>query len=109
MIYRLPHTLLQWEPEDVSKVEISGVEVTDPEVIEAVWEDLGGRYRRTLPAVLGGRQTYTIQVYDQNGGLLTSLGIAGEDMVNVGGFWEQREGSLNLDLYREIAAGGENS
>ena len=59
---------------------------------------------------LGGRQTYAIQVYDQNGGLLTSLGIAGEDMVNVGGFWEQREkGSLNLDLYREIAAGGENS
>ncbi|MFR8873223.1 MAG: hypothetical protein ACLVHV_06935 [Oscillospiraceae bacterium] len=110
VIYRLPHTLLQWEPEDVSKVEISGVEVTDPEVIEAVWEDLGGRYRRTLPAILGGRQTYTIQVYDQNGGLLASLGIAGEDMVNVGGFWEQREkGSLNLDLYREIAAGGENS
>lgn len=105
-IYRAPHALVDWKPEEVSRIMVSGTEVSDPETIAELLADLGGtQYRRTLPSGIGGQEEYSIRIYGRDGTLLCSLGIAGETMVDSGGFWEQREtGWFDLSLYQTLTA-----
>lgn len=104
IIYRLPHTLSNIEAEEISKIEVSNVEVTDPELIQDILDELNGsEYKRTLPSSIGGREKYSVEIYDKNGEVELSLGIADESMVNTGTFWEQREnGELDLSLFQAI-------
>ena len=104
IIYRLPHTLSNIQAEEVSKIEVSNVEVTDPELIQDILEELNSSdYKRTLPSSIGGREKYSVEIYDKNGEVELSLRIADESMVNTGTFWEQREnGELDLSLFQAI-------
>lgn len=104
IIYRLPHTLSNIEAEEISKIEVSNVEVTDPELIQDILDELNGsEYKRALPSGIGGREKYSVEIYDKNGEVELSLGIADESMVNTGTFWEQREnGELDLSLFQAI-------
>ena len=104
IIYRLPHTLSNIEAEGISKIEVSNVEVTDPELIQDILDELNGsEYKRALPSGIGGREKYSVEIYDKNGEVELSLGIADESMVNTGTFWEQREnGELDLSLFQAI-------
>ena len=102
--YRLPHTLSNIEAEEISKIEVANVEVTDPELIQDIQDELNGsKYKRALPSGIGGREKYSVEIYDKNGRVELSLGIADESMVNTGTFWEQREnGKLDLSLFQAI-------
>ena len=104
IIYRLPHTLSNIEAEEISKIEVANVEVTDPELIQDIQDELNGsKYKRALPSGIGGREKYSVEIYDKNGRVELSLGIADESMVNTGTFWEQREnGELDLSLFQAI-------
>lgn len=104
IIYRLPHALSNIRAEEVSKIEVSNVEVTDPELIQDILEELNSSdYKRTLPSSIGGREKYSVEIYDKNGEVELSLRIADESMVNTGTFWEQREnGELDLSLFQAI-------
>ena len=104
IIYRLPHTLSNIEAEGISKIEVSNVEVTDPELIQDILDELNGsEYKRALPSGIGGREKYSVEIYDKNGEVELSLGIADESMVNTGTFWGQREnGELDLSLFQAI-------
>ena len=104
IIYRLPHALSNIQAEEVSKIEVSNVEVTDPELIQDILEELNSSdYKRTLPSSIGGREKYSVEIYDKNGEVELSLRIADESMVNTGTFWEQREnGELDLSLFQAI-------
>ena len=104
IIYRLPHTLSNIEAEEISKIEVANVEVTDPELIQDILDELNGsKYKRALPSGIGGREKYSVEIYDKNGGVELSLGIADEFMVNTGTFWEEREnGELDLSLFQAI-------
>src|SRR5699024_432270 len=56
IIYRLPHTLSNIEAEEISKIEVANVEVTDPELIQDILDELNGsKYKRALPSGIGGR------------------------------------------------------
>ena len=105
IIYRLPHTLSNIEAEGISKIEVSNVEVTDPELIQDILDELNGsEYKRALPSGIGGREKYSVEIYDKNGEVELSLGIADEFMVNTGTFWEEREnGELDLSLFQAIS------
>lgn len=105
IIYRLPHTLSNIEAEEISKIEVANVEVTDPELIQDILDELNGsKYKRALPSGIGGREKYSVEIYDKNGGVELSLGIADEFMVNTGTFWEEREnGELDLSLFQAIS------
>ena len=104
IIYHLPHTLSNIEAEEISKIEVANVEVTDPELIQDILEELNSSdYKRTLPSSIGGREKYSVEIYDKNGEVELSLRIADESMVNTGTFWEQREnGELDLSLFQAI-------
>ena len=104
IIYRLPHALSKIQAGEISKIEVSNVEVTDPALIQDILDELNGsEYKRTLPSSIGGREQYSVEIYDKNGEIELSLGIADESMVNTGTFWEQREnGKLDLSLFQAI-------
>lgn len=104
IIYRLPHALSNIQAGEISKIEVSNVEVTDPALIQDILEELNGsKYKRTLPSSIGGREKYSVEIYDKNGEIELSLGIADESMVNTGTFWVQREnGKLDLSLFQAI-------
>ena len=104
IIYRLPHTLSNIQAGEISKIEVSNVEVTDPALIQDILDELNGsEYKRALPSGIGGREKYSVEIYDKNGEVELSLGIADESMVNTGTFWEQREnGELDLSLFQAI-------
>ena len=90
---------------EISKIEVANVEVTDPELIQDILDELNGsKYKRALPSGIGGREKYSVEIYDKNGGVELSLGIADEFMVNTGTFWEEREnGELDLSLFQAIS------
>ena len=74
IIYRLPHTLSNIEAEEISKIEVANVEVTDPELIQDILDELNGsKYKRALPSGIGGREKYSVDIYDKNGGVELSL------------------------------------
>lgn len=104
MVYRLPHRIIDIHAGDVSRIAVSDVEVTDAEMIENILADLNSsEYKRTLPSGIGGRQVYSIRVYDNSGELIFSMGIADESMIDTGIFWEEREeGEFDLSLYQSI-------
>ena len=112
IIYRLPHALSNIQAEEISKIEVSNVEVTDPVLIQDILDELNSsEYKRALPSGhsggedggIGGREQYSVEIYDKNGEVELSLGIADESMVNTGTFWEQREnGKLDLSLFQAI-------
>lgn len=104
IIYRLPHALSNIQAGEISKIEVSNVEVTDPALIQDILDELNeSEYKRTLPSSIGGREQYSVEIYDKNGEIELSLGIADESMVNTGTFWEQREnGKLDLSLFQAI-------
>lgn len=107
IVYRFPHNIIDIKAEDVSKIVISDVEVTDTELIQDILDEFGvSEYKRTLPSSIGGRHKYSVQVYDTDGELKIRLGIADEFMVDTGTFWEQREsGKLDLSLLQTITEG----
>ena len=78
--------------------------ITDPELIQDIQDELNGsKYKRALPSGIGGREKYSVEIYDKNGRVELSLGIADEFMVNTGTFWEEREnGELDLSLFQAI-------
>ena len=98
--YRLPHALSNIQADEISKIE----EVTDPALIQDILDELNSsEYKRALPSGIGGREQYSVEIYDKNGEVELSLGIADESMVNTGTFWEQREnGKLDLSLFQAI-------
>ena len=102
--YRLPHALSNIQADEISKIEVSDVEVTDPALIQDILDELNSsEYKRALPSGIGGREQYSVEIYDKNGEVELSLGIADESMVNTGTFWEQREnGKLDLSLFQAI-------
>ena len=104
IVYRLPHSIINVNASDVSKIAVSDVEITDTEIIEDILQDLSrSEYKRTLPSGIGGSQEYCIRIYDKNGEIILSLGIADEYMIDTGIFWEKREsGAFNLNLYQSI-------
>ena len=56
-IYRLPHSIIDINAKEVSKISVSDIEVTDTETIEDILNDLNdAEYKRTLPSGIGGRQ-----------------------------------------------------
>ena len=55
IIYRLPHTLSNIQADEISKIEVSDVEVTDPALIQDILDELNSsEYKRTLPSSIGG-------------------------------------------------------
>ena len=74
------------------------------EQIQDILDELNSsEYKRALPSGIGGREQYSVEIYDKNGEVELSLGIADESMVNTGTFWEQREnGKLDLSLFQAI-------
>ena len=102
--YRLPHALSNIQADEISKIEVSDVEVTDPALIQDILDELNSsEYKRALPSGIGGREQYSVEIYDKNGEVELSLGIADESMVNTGTFWEQREnGEMDLSLFQAI-------
>lgn len=108
IIYRMPHSIVEVNANDVSKIAVCNVNVTEPQLIEKILEDLGGsEYKRTKPSGIGGYEEYSIRVYDKSDNLICSIGIANEVTVDTGIFFEQRQnGQLDMSLYQSVVEAG---
>lgn len=104
IIYRRPHNIIAANVENISKIEVSEVTVTDRETIKKILDDLNGsKYKRILLSAIGGHEEYSVRGYNESGKLIFSIGIANEQTVDTGFFWEEcTDGKLNLSLYQGI-------
>ena len=100
IIYRIPHNIIVVNPESICKIEVSEAEVTDNQIINEILDDLNGlKCKRTLPSGIGGHEEYSVRGYDKSGKLIFSIGIANEQTVDTGLFWEKCVSSkLNISL-----------
>ncbi len=91
ILYCIPHTVIDADIEDVYRIEISDVTVTDRKAIEEILNDLNGSlYKRMLPSGIGGYEECSVRGFDRDGNLLFCLGISDGQTVDTGLFWEKR-------------------
>ncbi|MCI8777380.1 MAG: hypothetical protein HFK00_08355 [Oscillospiraceae bacterium] len=104
LLYFRPHKIIDIKYSDVSRISVSHIEVTDSETIKKIIDDINGsEYKRTLPSLIECKNGITVNIYDKNDNLKYSFELTGNDMVNTGKFWEQRNnGKYDLDLYQNI-------
>lgn len=106
LIYLNPHSVIDVAAKNVSRIEVSGVSVTDKETINDILKDLGSsKYKRALLSGIGGYEEYSVIGFDEKNHVLFSIGLSTEQKVNTGLFWENRvEGKINLSLYEGIVS-----
>lgn len=109
LLYFRPHKIIDLKYNDVSKISVSNMEVTNSETIKKIIDDLNGsEYKRTLPSLIECKKGITVKIYDKNDKLKYSFELTGNDMVNTGKFWEQRKnGTYDLNLYQTITDSSE--
>lgn len=99
-----PHNILDIDTDEIAKMEISDVTLTDKKAMEEILNDLNSSaYKRTMPSGIGGHEEYSVRAYDKDGKLLFHIGISDKQTIDTGTFWEKRvNGELNLSLYQNI-------